>query len=407
MSQSVSFVSRYGSRVAGPLSLMILSEPLEQLDALRLWTLLRITQPCPVARGRESARPPRRPCLELLEQRLVLTNISGQWQGAITQNPNGSLPTNFTVVAMNLTQTANNVQGTELLEVTAEPQYFVDFDLSGTINQATNILILNETTITDDNQPPQWTWIGTSYSTTVSASGNSISGTWPNGGTEEGTINLTLVPSPTLTALSTSTVTAVTGQSVTFTATVSNPSPGGAIPNGGTVTFSDQNGLLDSEPLENGVATFTSSSLPPGTNAVTASYGGTAGFAPSTTGTAVTVTVNPAPTPAWMEYGNENVLGTGTYPSDPKAGATLRRPCTERGDESQLDPRSWLAIQSWYRRFSGDGPNVRGTGADGISRWVLGILSTTQRPGCVELELRQSGPSRPTCDHADAGNRGG
>ena len=97
---------------------------------------------------------------------------------------------------------------------------------------------------------------------------------------------------PTLTALVASTASAVTGQSVTFTATVSDLSAGGATPNGGTVIFSDQSGALGSETLVDGVAAFTTSSLPSGTITVTASYGGTADFAPSTTGTIVTAAGN-------------------------------------------------------------------------------------------------------------------
>ena len=93
---------------------------------------------------------------------------------------------------------------------------------------------------------------------------------------------------PTLTALIASTAAAGQGQSVTFTATVSDLTAGGATPSGGTVTFSDQNGTLASQTLSNGVATLTTTSLALGTYTVTASYGGTAAFAPSTTGTIVT-----------------------------------------------------------------------------------------------------------------------
>ena len=108
-------------------------------------------------------------------------------------------------------------------------------------------------------------------------------------------MTVTIGPSsalPTLTALIASTASAVHGQSVTFTATVSDLSAGGATPNGGTVTFSDQNGTLDTETLVDGVATFTTSSLAVGTITVTASYGGTTDFAPSTTGTIVTAVGN-------------------------------------------------------------------------------------------------------------------
>ena len=103
----------------------------------------------------------------------------------------------------------------------------------------------------------------------------------------EGT-SATLGALPTLTALRASTASAVIGQSVTFTATVSDLSAGGAIPNGGTVTFSDQGAMIGSATLVDGNATFTSTSLPAGTHRITASYSGTAGFAASTTGTIVT-----------------------------------------------------------------------------------------------------------------------
>src|SRR5579875_1736287 len=93
---------------------------------------------------------------------------------------------------------------------------------------------------------------------------------------------------PTLTALIASTASAPSGRSVTFTATVSDLTAGGAIPNGGTVTFDDQDGTIGSATLINGVATLATSSLAAGTITVTASYGGTADFAPSTTGTIVT-----------------------------------------------------------------------------------------------------------------------
>jgi streptogramin lyase len=100
----------------------------------------------------------------------------------------------------------------------------------------------------------------------------------------------------TSTALSATTVSATFGQSITFTATVSDLSVGGPAPNGGTVTFSDQAGTLDTAQLVNGVATFTTSRLHVGTNKITASYSGTASFAPSATDKDVTVTISKAHT---------------------------------------------------------------------------------------------------------------
>ena len=82
------------------------------------------------------------------------------------------------------------------------------------------------------------------------------------------------------------------GQPVTFTATVSDLSAGGPTPNGGTVTFSDQSGAIGTASLVNGVAIFSTATLPAGTDTITASYGGTANFAPSATGTIVTAAGN-------------------------------------------------------------------------------------------------------------------
>ena len=93
---------------------------------------------------------------------------------------------------------------------------------------------------------------------------------------------------PTLTAVRASAVSAATGQSVTFAATVSDLSAGGPTPTGGTVTFADQGGTIGTATLVNGVAEVTTTSLAAGADTVTASYGGTTSFAPSATGTIVT-----------------------------------------------------------------------------------------------------------------------
>jgi hypothetical protein len=68
------------------------------------------------------------------------------------------------------------------------------------------------------------------------------------------------------------------GQPVTFTATVSSAASGVS----GTVTFKSGATLLGTGTLNSsGVATFTTSMLPVGTDPITASYGGNANFLPS------------------------------------------------------------------------------------------------------------------------------
>ena len=109
----------------------------------------------------------------------------------------------------------------------------------------------------------------------------------PRVGLLEGRVLLSALP--TVTALRASAASALTGQSITFTATVSDPIDGGDIPNGGTVTFRDQGGAIGTATLVNGVAEFTTSSLAAGTVTVSASYSGTTNFAASATGTIVTV----------------------------------------------------------------------------------------------------------------------
>jgi hypothetical protein len=84
---------------------------------------------------------------------------------------------------------------------------------------------------------------------------------------------------PTTTALTSSPNPSVKGQAVTFTATVSTGS--GAPPNGETVSFMKGKTVLGTGTLTSGTATFTTSSLPVATSAITAVYGGDANLAPS------------------------------------------------------------------------------------------------------------------------------
>jgi len=96
----------------------------------------------------------------------------------------------------------------------------------------------------------------------------------------------------TLTAIHASVASALLGQPITLTATVSDIPGGGQPPTGGTVNFSDQNGSIASVPLINGVATLTTSNLTGGTYTFNASYGGDVNFGPSASGTIVTAAVN-------------------------------------------------------------------------------------------------------------------
>ncbi len=84
------------------------------------------------------------------------------------------------------------------------------------------------------------------------------------------------------------------GQTVTLHVTIAGPSGGTKVPTG-TVQFYDGTTLLGSETLTNGAASFQVSTLPIGTDALTAHYLGDSSFSPSVS-PAVNVTVSQAPT---------------------------------------------------------------------------------------------------------------
>ena len=105
----------------------------------------------------------------------------------------------------------------------------------------------------------------------------------------------TINPASTALTLSSSPNPASPTQPIVFTATLTVLPPGAGAPSG-VVTFSDNfnnvPALLGTGTLVNGVATFTTSTLPPGTHLVTASYGSTTNFVGSQSNT-VSQLVNP------------------------------------------------------------------------------------------------------------------
>ncbi len=144
----------------------------------------------------------------------------------------------------------------------------------------------------------------------------------------------------TTTTLSSSVNPSLLGRPVVLSATVS-PQSGSGTPTG-TVTFQNGAAVLATQTLSGGAASYTTSNLPPGSNTLTAVYGGDSNFSgstsaplnqvvqvattttltsslnPSTYGEAVTFTavVTPAPpdgeTVSFMKEKGKTVLGTGT-----------------------------------------------------------------------------------------------
>ena len=73
------------------------------------------------------------------------------------------------------------------------------------------------------------------------------------------------------------------GQTETLTATVAVAPPNTGTPDGGTVTFFNGATPFGTPPLSSGTATLQVSTLPLGTDLLTASYGGNSSFTASAT----------------------------------------------------------------------------------------------------------------------------
>ena len=138
-------------------------------------------------------------------------------------------------------------------------------------------------------------------------------------------VSLTVgIKTNTTTSLATSSNPVTTGQSLTLTATVS---PAGAT---GQVQFSDGGTFLGAVALANGIASFTTSTLSPGTHALLANYLGDANYNPSTsppvnqivitpvsqpTTTTLSVTPNPAAPGQAVTFSSVVTPVTGTGPA--------------------------------------------------------------------------------------------
>src|SRR5258708_511458 len=95
------------------------------------------------------------------------------------------------------------------------------------------------------------------------------------------TLTQTVSQASSTTTVASSANPSVSGQSVTFTATVSAVSPGTGTPTG-TVTFKDAGTTIGTGTLSLGTATFATPSLLVASHTITAAYGGDASFTTST-----------------------------------------------------------------------------------------------------------------------------
>jgi hypothetical protein len=96
-----------------------------------------------------------------------------------------------------------------------------------------------------------------------------------------GVLTQTVKQAATTSAVSSSANPSVSGQAVTFTATIAPVSPGSGTPTG-TVTFDDGSTVLGTITLTKGTASFTTSTLAVGTHSIKIVYAGDTNFKTST-----------------------------------------------------------------------------------------------------------------------------
>ena len=132
-------------------------------------------------------------------------------------------------------------------------------------------------------QTAQLTTADTSITAAYLGDGNYLASTSPASA-------VTITQAGTQTAVTVSPVTSGLGSPVVLTATVSVPTPGSGVPTG-SVEFFNGATMLGTQPLTNGTATLTTSSLPLGNNSITATYEADTNFTTSTSSPATTATV--------------------------------------------------------------------------------------------------------------------
>jgi len=120
---------------------------------------------------------------------------------------------------------------------------------------------------------------------TLSAGTDKITAKYPGDATFAASTSAVLAQvvtaAATTTSLTSSQNPSNSGQSVTFTATVSAVPPGGGTPTGNAIFFNGSKRLLGVS-LSGGVASYTTTNLPAGTDSITATYNGSTSFNSST-----------------------------------------------------------------------------------------------------------------------------
>jgi hypothetical protein len=139
-----------------------------------------------------------------------------------------------------------------------------------------------------------------------------------------------LLSTPTLTDLGVSAGALTYGQQEVLTATVTTNPPSATTPSGGMVSFMDGATVLDTESLgAGGIATFTTTALPAGSDVISAAYDGDSDYGGSSTTSTLTISqATPAiawTPPTYIVYGTP-LTSTQLDASSPIAGSFVYNP---------------------------------------------------------------------------------
>ena len=175
---------------------------------------------------------------------------------------------------------------------------------------------------------------------------------------------VTVAKAPTTTALTVNPTTSTFGSSVALTATVTPTTTGIGTPTG-TVEFLNGTTEIETVAMVNGVATLNTTTLPAGTDSITAVYESDDNFAASTS-TAVTATVTVVPTATTLT----------ASPTNPPLGGTVELTATVAPTNGNTGTPSGTV--TFF-----DGTNVLGTGS--LSTGGVATLATTGLTGGVNV----------------------
>ncbi len=267
-----------------------------------------------IRRGRrEGGRPNRRArqavsayVLERLEGRVVLATLA----------------TTTTVVA-SPTSTTFGTEVTLTATVTATPP--------GTGTPTGDVEFLNGSTVLTDDSPLSSTGVATFSTSTLPVATDQITAVYLGDSTFATSTStppttVTIAKAPTTTALTVQPTSSVFGQSVALTATVT-PTTSGIGPPTGNVEFLDGTSEIQTVPVNgSGVATLNTTTLPVGSDSITAVYQSDDNFAASTS-PVVVATVGTVPTTATLTVSPTNpglgqtvTLTTKVAPQSPFTG---------------------------------------------------------------------------------------